>query len=370
MESKVLIAANLQIKKNRPLLSNGKICDVFRSGNLMEIGFLSRRCRNDRSGACIMCDYGAVGSTRPVQEYLYEMDRILEEADNDVDILLLCTNGSFLDSSQIGPELFQAVLMRAEKTHAWLVEIETHYHDVTPEKLHQIKNLLPNKCIAIEMGLETINPLYQSHIIMKGIHMSDYERKVSLIQSFGFLTEVNIMIGIPFLSAKEQFEDAAQTIQWAFDHNCRPVLFPMNIKPYTLLMDMYHSGHYSPISQWMLPLLLNTLPDQQLQDITVAWYGNREEIYDSTQERAVFPRACPVCTAAIRHFYQQFPAIQAGHARKALLTKLLSQNSNCGCGCLDEARLEITAGPADSFATRYTDYISYIKDYGPGRYVD
>lgn len=119
-----------------------------------------------------------------------------------------------------------------------------------------------------------------------------------------------------------------------------------------------------------IPLLLNTLPDQQLQDITIAWYGNREEIYNSTQERAVFPRACPVCTAAIRHFYQQFPVIQSSRARKALLTKLLSQNSNCGCGCLNEARLEIAAEPVDSFATRYEDYISYIKAYSPRRYAD
>lgn len=364
MESKILMAANRQIKKNRPFFSNEKICEVFRSGNLMEIGFLSHQCRNDQCGSCIMCDYGAATGAHSTQEYLDEMDRILGDADDEVDILLICTNGSFLDSSQVNSELFQAVLERAAKAHAGLIEIETHYRDVTVEKLRRIKALLPDKTILIEMGLETINPLYQSHIIMKGINLPDYERTISLIQSVGFFTEVNIMIGMPFLSAKEQFEDAAETIQWAFSHNCRPALFPMNIKPYTLLMEMYRSGHYSPISQWMLPLLLKTLSNHQLENITIAWYGNREEIYTPDQERAIFPRACPVCTTAIRNFYQQFLVAQKGSERKALLEELFAQNG--GCSCLDKAMREIATEPTDSFAARYADYISYIKTYGPG----
>lgn len=367
MESDILMARNRQIKKKRPFLSNEKICDVFRSGNLMEIGFLSLCCRRDRCGACIMCDYGAADGTHSVQEYLCEMEHILEKADGEIDVLLLCTNGSFLDRSQISPELFRAVLARAAQTRASLVEMEAHYQDVTREKLEQIKQLLPGKQVAIEMGLETVNQLYQSHIIMKGIQMTEYEHTISLIQSFDFSTEVNIMIGLPFLSAKEQFEDAAKTIRWAFSHGCRPVLFPMNIKPYTLLMDMYRSGHYRPISQWMLPLLLDTLPPWQLQDVTVAWYGNREEVYPSTRERAVFPRACPVCAEAVRHFYQQFLGVKNGDERKDLLAKLLSKKRSCGC--LDEAKREIDATPSISFNHRYAEYISYIKTNDLGRDV-
>lgn len=188
MDSKILVAANLQAKRGRPFFAAGKICDVFRSGSLMELGFLSGRCRQDRSGACMMCDYGAAKKAYTTAEYLLEMDRILEEAGHEVDILLLCTNGSFLDETQISGELFQAVLERAAQTRAWLVEIEAHYRDVAPEKLRRLKELLPGKRVAVEMGLETANPLYQSHIIMKGIHLPDYEKTLSLIQSFGFMT--------------------------------------------------------------------------------------------------------------------------------------------------------------------------------------
>ena len=366
MESAVLMRANLQAKRNRPSFSHGKICDMFCSGNLIEIGFLSGCCCNDRRGSCIMCDYGAANGTRSTQEYLVEMDRILEEAAPSVHILLLCTNGSFLDRTQISQELFQAVLERAAQSQIEWIEIETHYKDVTPEKLRQIRDLLPNKRIAIEMGLETANPVYQSQIIMKGIDLSAYERTVALIQSFGFMSEVNIMVGLPFLSPKEQFDDAVRTMEWAFRHGCGLVVFPMNIKPYTLLMEMFRSGHYQPISSWMLPLLLDTLTGPQLEQVTVAWYGNREEIYPNTQERVVFPRSCPSCTAEIECVYRQLPKTARGDERKTLLTQLFLRAARRGCSCLADARNEISAQPRDTFESRYAKYVSYLKKRSQG----
>ena len=361
MESVILKRANLQAKKNRPAFSHGKICDVFCNGNLIEIGFLSGRCRNDRGGSCIMCDYGVANGRHPTQDYLVEMDRILEGTDSSVHILLLCTNGSFLDCTQISQELFQAVLQRAAQSQMEWIEIETHYRDVTSEKLRQVQRLLPQKNVAIEMGLETVNPLYQTHIIMKGIDLTAYERTVALIQSFSFVVEVNIMVGLPFLSPKEQFEDAVKTMEWAFRHRCRVVIFPMNIKPYTLLMKMFRSGYYNPISSWMLPLLLDTLTETQLEQVTVAWYGNREEIYPGTQERAIFPRSCPICASEIQSFYQRFTKTSGGNERKALLEQLFSQANENGCHCLTDAKNEISTQPQIAFETRYADFISYLK---------
>lgn len=310
-----------------------------------------------------MCDYGAANGMRATQEYLAEMDRILEETDSSVRTLLLCTNGSFLDSAQISQELFQAVLERAARSQIERVEMETHYRDVTPEKLRQIQCLLPQKHVAIEMGLETVDPLYQFHVIMKGINLAAYEHTVALIQSFGFSVEVNIMVGLPFLSPKEQFDDVMHTMEWAFRHRCGLVLFPMNIKPYTLLMEMFRSGHYDPISSWMLPLLLDTLTAPQLEQVTVAWYGNREEVYSETQRRAIFPRSCPICASEIQRVYQQFSKISSGNERKALLTQLFSQARRNGCHCLADAQNEISTQPQVTFETRYAEYISYLKNH-------
>lgn len=361
MDSRILREANLKIRKKRPFFSDKKICDVFYSNNLVEIGFLSRRCHNDLHGACIMCDYGASQKCYTPSEYIREMDRIMNGLDQSVNTLLLCTNGSFLDETQISPTLFRMILERAGQSRIQTIEIETHYRDVTIEKLRLMYQLLPGKRIMVEMGLETVNAQYQSCIIMKDIDLVAYAQTISLIQSVGFQVETNIMVGLPFLSAKEQFKDALSTIQWAYAHHCSMVLFPMNIKPYTLLMDMYHTGHYQPISQWMLPLILHTLTEAQLERTTVAWYGNREEIYSLDGERAVFPQACPACTAAVREFYQQFLTAHMGNERKILLNQLLSQQK---CVCLQRAQMEIAEDLGNDFEGRYTAYIFQLQQYG------
>ena len=135
MDTSILRKANLLVRKRRPFFSDEKICDVFCSNDLIEIGFLSRRCSRDMLGSCMMCDYGAARDTYSIKAYLDEMDRILEFADHTINILLLCTNGSFFDHSRIDHDLFCAILERAGRCKIPVIEIETHYQDVTQEKL-------------------------------------------------------------------------------------------------------------------------------------------------------------------------------------------------------------------------------------------
>lgn len=359
MDTNILRKANLLVRKNRPFFSDEKICDVFYNGDLIEIDFPSQRCSRDMQGACMMCDYGAIRDTYPTEVYLEEMGRILEFVDNTTNILLLCTNGSFFDYSQIAPDLFCAILERAGRCKIPVIEIETHYQDVTQEKLKLVKQLLPDKKIVIEMGLETVQPKYQENIIMKGIDLAAYERVITLIQSFDFHVDINIMVGLPFLSPKEQFEDVLNTIHWSFAHQGRPVLFPINIKPYTLLMEAYRAGFYRPISQWMLPLILDDMPETWLEQVTVAWYGNREEIYDINGARTIFPIACPACSAAIQAFYDALPTIPNGTERKERLHRLITRG---GCKCLEQTRQEIILTSEDTFEERYIAFLSWLKE--------
>lgn len=359
MKPNIVRRANLAIRGRRPFFSEERICDVFRASDLVEIGFLSKRCSRDLQGSCMMCDYGVARKTYPAQAYLDEMERILKTLDPSVKILLLCTNGSFLDTRQIDPALFRAILERAGQCEVPVIEIETHYQDVTEEKMACIKAMLPQKSITVEMGLETVQPTYQSKIIMKDIDLDAYVGTIRLIHSFDFDVDINIMVGMPFLSPKEQFDDALQTVRWCATHGGRPILFPMNIKPYTLLMEVYRAGLYQPISQWLVPLLLDSLPEDVLGQVTVAWYGNREEVYEEGGERAVFPAACPACTATVREFYDGLPLLSSGPARKKRLRQLLGAGR--ACRCLEAAREALSQKPEDTFETRYAAFMSWLE---------
>ena len=126
MKREILQKRNIEIRKKRPLLPADEICDVFYDNNLVEICFLSKRCRNDLRGSCIMCDYGALLGTAGISEYIDKVSDVLKSLEFSVDTILLSTNGSFLDESQIPLELLCSILEQISKSHVKYVEIETH----------------------------------------------------------------------------------------------------------------------------------------------------------------------------------------------------------------------------------------------------
>lgn len=330
MQSEVLRKVNQYIKKMRPYLNPLYPCQVFKENELLEIGFLSKRCEHDAKGTCIMCDYGCAKGTYSDDEYLNEMTQILTKYSEGTIILLLCSNGSILNSNQISDELFQKILLQAAQTDIPQIEIECHYKDITVKKLDMIKEFLPGKQITIEMGLETVNPVYQEIFFGKGIDLIEYEDAILRIQGYGFKIDLNIILGLPFLSSKEQLKDARQTLDWVFEHQCSPVIFPVNIKPFTLLMHMYQSGYYKPISHWLMLSLLDSIKEEKLDQITVAWYGNREEIYANVESHAIFPTACPDCAEIIKNFYDKFMRCSNSHVRKKLLQDMMN-TFECSC---------------------------------------
>lgn len=357
MAKKILSSANRIIRKNRPRINADKVCDVFVSNELLEIGFLSKQCTNDAKGSCIMCDYGCANETRDIEVYIEEMRKIIKKH-NDFDLLLLCTNGSFMDSKQISDDLFFSILNEANKYSFSTLEIETHYQNVTREKLDTIRQIVKEKKVCIEMGLETVNENIQNKYIMKNISMQKLKNKIDLIHSYGYETDINIMLGMPFLSVKEQLEDALVTSDWVFENNSNLIVFPMNIKPFTLLFHMYETGFYQPISHWLMIEFLNKIPIKHLGKITVAWYGNREEKYEGSEKRVVFPSSCPNCHENIFHFYYEFNKSSSSDSRKTLIKELIQ---NRKCKCYDELFKTLNSVEKGNNDDAYLQYINIVK---------
>lgn len=358
MSKEILKRLNQRIRSLRPKFPTDAVCQVFKDGGLLEIGFLSRCCKNDLNGSCMMCDYGCAADTKPQEKYLGEMKHILDSAGAPIECLLLCTNGSFFDEVQIPTPLFYAILALTGQYDIPTIEFETHYLDVSSGKLSMIQKALPGKHIIIEMGLESVNPLYQENIIMKNIDLPAYEKTIRTIQQYGFEVETNIMVGLPFLNAGEQMRAALDAVMWSFAHQCRVVLFPVNIKPYTVLMQMYKKGMYTPVSHWLLIFLLDAIPVEKLEAVTIAWYGNREEAYDGYDSATVFPSACPHCQEKLMRFYSDFLSNTNCERRKNLITRL---KATCKCGCPGEQIDLLNQPDAEPFETKYSNYCSILK---------
>lgn len=359
MDTITLKRINKQIRNKRPCLSTKELCSIFRSGDLLEIGFLSKQCKNDLSGSCLMCDYGYMHQMGSLEEYIREMKAILAEYTENIDYLLLCTNGSILDSYQISTEILTAILIEAQKSSIPNIIIETHYKDVTKDKLDLI-NRIVEKPITIEMGLETINPKYQDALFMKGISIKKYLSTIQLIKKYNYNIEINIMLGLPFLSPKQQIDDAINTIEWAVCQGCSPVLFPLNIKYFTFLRYMYDKKVYTPISLWLVVILLDKLSDKALQEIIIAWYGNRDESY-SKDSPTIMPQACRICKPILNKFFQNFLRTDEVKERKLLISNLMSQSA---CECLTAVKGGLKQ-PDSNFEENYQKLFNQIVlDFG------
>jgi radical SAM enzyme (TIGR01210 family) len=356
MVDSILIKANKYIKNSRPYLPEDTICDTFRNNSFMELAFMSKRCPNDACGACIMCDYGVLQGEKSASVYIAEMNKILDK-EKGIEYLLICTNGSILNPNQISEETLYKILKAAANTDIPHIIIEAHYNDISEQKLANIKQIMPDKNLTLELGLETVSQYYQDTLIMKHINIANFDKTISMIQNYKFNVDINILLGLPFLSAKEQFDETLKTVEWTLERGCNPVIFPVNIKPYTLLMHMYKNSFYTPVSHWLLILLLDAVEAEQLSKITIAYYGNRTEDYYDMAEQPIFPGCCEVCQAPIEIFYAEFCKEENSIKRKNLLQNILAFKQ---CDCLSDLKNQINQTAKSNFHERYASYTRFL----------
>lgn len=356
MQKNIIRRANRLIRRTRPLLDASNICNTFYNNGTLEIGFLSKQCKNDANGSCLMCDYGATNCSFSTKDYEDKMKEILQKEYSNRNNLLLCTNGSIFDQYQISRKTLETIIKIAARSMFKKVTFETHYQDINSDILNLIKQYITDKEVVIEMGLETINQKYQDEIILKNINIDRYEQTIKFIQSYGFTVEVNIMVGLPFLSQHEQYTYAYEAINWALERNCLATVFPINIKPFTLLNFAKSQGLYAPISHWLLIFILNNIKYEYLNKLTVAWYGNRKEEYEGYENSTVFPASCNKCHDFINEFYAAFNHAPSSEVRKKLLMNLYA---DCQCECKNKID---TANATIGFNTLYPKFIKLVKN--------
>lgn len=276
-----------------------------------------------------MCDYG-VGTNITKEELELAFDKALSESKQDIKILLLNTYGSILDTNEISTECFNALLDKLKKSNIKRIIFETHYNTITEENLKLIKEELKGKIICFELGFETSNEKIRENNLLKKIDNEKFKETIKLIHSFGMGVIINLLVGIPFLTTREQLKDALNSIEWCIGNDVNEIdLFPINVKPYTLLKKLYDSKEYDVISHWLLVEVLNRIPLQNLSKIYLAWYGNRELEY-SNGEHSIFPESCVLCHDNLMKFYSNFLSNDDAYCRKSLIDNLI-ENSKCDC---------------------------------------
>lgn len=327
--------ANRILRKQRPVDRSNIRCDAFRQGGILEIAVPASRCCHDAEGGCIMCNYG-VGVSDISREILEsQFDAHVFAMGAELNTLILCTNGSFLDDRNVPFDVQQSFLVRAQNSAASTIIIETHFDTLLPHKLEFVRDCIPSKDVIFEIGLESADAFVQTNCYLKEIPLDQLSLLMKNMIGMGFQVQLNVILGAPFLAAREQMDDAEHTIRWGLEHGSIIALFPMNIKPFTLLQYAYSHGLYDSISHWAVPLLLERFLSEELEKIDLAWYGNRQISYEGQDVETVFPKDCEVCHRMLQDFYNSYVLSENGEYRHMLVKQVLSEGAS-SCSCMEK----------------------------------
>ncbi len=269
-----------------------------------------------------MCDYG---KTRKKNLKPKDIKKILNKVFNSMkkfpEVLLINSLGSIFDTEEMPIENINILLDELSNINIDVIVFETHYLTINDSILQLIKQKLYNKDVVIELGLESSNEKKRKKCLNKHINNKNFINKVKLIKLYGFEVEVNVIFGMPFCTVKEQEIDTINSINWCFKNNIDKVnLFPINIKPYTLLYKLYEQRKYFPISHRDFIEVLHKISKEYINKIYLCWYGNREIIYD--KNKTIFPKCNDSEYQIFMKFYREFNMTRNAEKRMKLLKQV------------------------------------------------
>ena len=292
--------------------------------NTYQLLFMSCGCEN----ACTLCHYG-FDYNLTLEMVKPELEKIRLD-DFDIFELELEANGSFLSEREIPYDLFVEILHFVSRKNIPIITIETHYNTITEKKIQDIRRILGEEQeIKFEIGFESADEDVRA-IYNKEIDIEKYLEVTRLCERYRIGLQINILLGAPFLSREEQIQDCLDSLKFIYEKmpkGTHAVLFPINIKKNTMLKHWQDIGVYDQISSWEFVELLYKIPDEYLDKLTIAWWGNRENTF--TKGIIQHPKTCDKCKERLMEFYVDFYCNWNPYYRKKILDEIWSTRCEC-----------------------------------------
>jgi radical SAM enzyme (TIGR01210 family) len=315
------------IRRTRPQLPPDQ-CFINRveripAGLFGEVWFRTAGCQWDRQGGCTMCNYGISDPPDPDAMVAF-VQKALNSFDQPIDQLLVSPSGSMLDPREVPPEVRRRIYALIAAYPVPSVLIESRSELVTEFTAAEYRDSQPaGRRVALEIGVESADSWVRRFCINKGSSSADFARAARVAHDCDLEVYANVSLGTAFLSATEAINDTVETVRWALDNGAtRAVVFPLHVKPHTLLDVLRRHGNYTPPSLWSLVEVLRRLGQSQMPRIEIAWYRSYYN-YDAKINQS--PDSCPRCREVVLTLLDDYRATQTPDPINALLT--------CSCSC-------------------------------------
>ncbi len=309
--------------------------EMFPGGRMGQLWFLTGGCQWD---ACTMCDYGH-GPAIGVSEMAGAVAQGLDELRGlELTYLEVSPAGSMLDPNEVPTAARQRIFALMRDFPVDHVLFETRAETVKEPLVAEVRDAFPEQAVGVMIGLESANPWVQRFCVNKGSRPEWFERAAERFHAQGIEVIANVSLGTAFLSPEEAITDAVATVRWSLDHGADwAVLYPLQVKPYTLLAELHRLDAYHSPSFWSLVEALHRLGPDFAERTTMAWYKN---YYDQPFIETV--TSCPACHDRVLDRLDDYHASQSF----AVVRELEGMDCTCKQAWRDGLRRAEPTSPA------------------------
>lgn len=314
-----------------------------RENDLTYVFFRSFGCRFDRAGECTMCNYAA--AERVDATSMVDSVREALALRDDYDALGVSPLGNMFDPAEVPVEAREAIIDMVARVPGTIYSCESRPETLTDELIAQTVHRLRGKRFFINLGLESAHPWVQAHCVGKSLSADHYRKATASLRRHGAFPVSNVLLGAPFLTEDEAIESAVGTVRWALangSHIC--VLFPSNVKGWTLQEWLWERDLYRTPSLWSLVEALRRMGPETARSVVLSWYSTTPtdprrlaQVSDPLREA---PVTCPLCQDKVIAALDMF---NAGGEYDIIL-----ELSRLDCACREEWQDRIARQTASS----------------------
>jgi radical SAM enzyme (TIGR01210 family) len=277
------------------------------AGNYVEVWFRTGGCTWDRAGGCTMCNYGA-GSATTAADAVNAVRAALDELTEVPHELMISPSGGMWDPREMPTEGLRPIYELARASGTTRFFVETRAETVTLERMRELQSVLPETPLAVELGLESANDGVLAFCVNKGSGSKTFVKAATALREQGMDVYANVSLGTALLDRSVAVRDAVASVRWSLRNGADTVvLFPLHVKPFTLLDVLQRHGRYQPVSLWDLVEALHELGPQLSAQVEIAWY---KSYYDTAAKVTTSPVGCAVCTQRLVTELDRYRATQ------------------------------------------------------------
>jgi radical SAM enzyme (TIGR01210 family) len=278
---------------------------------LTYVFFRSFGCRFDRAGECTMCNYAA--AERVDAESMVSSVREALALREDYDALGVSPLGNMFDPAEVPVRAREAIIDMVAGVSGSIYSCESRPETLTDALIGSTVQRLRGKRLFVNLGLESAHPWVQAHCVGKSLSAEHYRRATASLRGHGAFPVSNVLLGAPFLTEEEAIESAVGTVRWALangSHIC--VLFPSNVKGWTLQEWLWERDLYRTPSLWSLVEALRRMGPETSRSVVLSWYSTTPtdprrlaQVSDPLREA---PVTCPLCRDEVIAALDEFNA--------------------------------------------------------------